>query len=142
VRRTAGHSRTVVVALASLLAVAVLAAPAHASRKATKAEAAAMKPAAQKPCADGPSGCSWHGARVSTANARFAWADVTGEGYSGALLKRPSKGSSKWRLVGTQGGGIGECRYWRKRAPDAVLRDLRIFGLVDRSGTTRNCGKR
>lgn len=76
------------------------------------------------------------------ANPRFAWADVTGEGYSGALVKRPRKGSLEFRVIGTQGGGIGECRFWRKRAPDAVLRDLRIAGLVDRSGTVRNCGRR
>ena len=89
-----------------------------------------------------PFGCNWHSARVSTANPRFAWANVTSEGYSGALVKRPRKGSLQFRVVGTQGGGIGECRYWRKRAPDAVLRDLRISGLVDSGGTVRNCGRR
>ena len=40
-----------------------------------------------------------------------------------------------------EGGGIGECHYWRKRAPRSVLRDLDIHGLVDvSSGTEGNCG--
>jgi hypothetical protein len=134
-----------VVAIALALAAAfalVAAVSASAARKATRAEAAAIKRLATKPCADGPSGCTWNGARVSTADPRFAWADVTGEGYSGALVKRPRKGSLRFRVIGTQGGGIGECRFWRKRATDAVLRDLRIAGLVDRNGTVRNCGRR
>jgi len=62
---------------------------------------------------------------------RFAWADVVGEGFSGALLKRPRPGSRRFRVVGVQGGGIELCSYWRKRAPAAVLRDLRVSGLLD-----------
>ncbi len=142
--RRAGNSRTVV-ATALVLAAAltlVAAASASASRKATRAEASAIKQVATKPCRDTQFGCNWHSARVSTANPRFAWANVSSEGYSGALVKRPRKGSLQFRVIGTQGGGIGECRDWRKLAPDAVLRDLHISGLVDSGGTVRNCGRR
>ena len=125
----------------TLLAALALAAPAAADRKATKAEKAAIKPVALDACQSPAGKCRFHGARVSTANARFAWANVTNEGFSGALLKRPTKRSDRFRVVGTQGGGIGECSYWRARAPRDVLRDLRIAGLVT-SGDVRNCGKR
>ena len=121
----------------------VAAAPAGADRAPSKAERAALKPLALKTCnGAAPEECTFHGARISTARARFAWANVTGEGFSGALLKRPSRSSLRFRVVATQGGGIGECRYWHRHAPRAVLRDLRIVGLVDDSGTVRNCGKR
>jgi hypothetical protein len=66
---------------------------------------------------------------------------VVGEGFSGVLLKRPTGHSRRFKVVGTQGGGIGECSYWRVRAPRGVLRDLHISGLVDDSGTVRNCGR-
>ncbi len=126
----------------TLLAALALAAPAAADRRATKAEKAAIKPVALASCQSPAGECRFHGARVSTANARFAWANVTNEGFSGALLKRPTRRSHRFRVIGTQGGGIGECSYWRKHAPRAVLRDLRIKGLVDDSGDVRNCGKR
>jgi hypothetical protein len=125
----------------TLLAALALAAPAAADRKATKAEKAAIKPVALAACQSPAGECRFHGARVSTANARFAWANVTNEGFSGALLKRPTRRSHRFRVIGTQGGGIGECSYWRARAPRAVLRDLRIAGLL-KSGDVRNCGKR
>jgi hypothetical protein len=57
------------------------------------------------------------------------------------LVKRPTSRSRRFRVVGWQGGGIGSCDYWRARAPAGVLRDLRIAGVVDDTGTTRNCGK-
>jgi hypothetical protein len=123
----------------TLLAVLCLAAPAAADRKPSKAEKSAIKAVSLKACGSPPGGCRFRGARISTANARFAWGDVTGEGFSGVLVKRPTKRSHRFRVIGTQGGGIGECRYWRARAPRAVLRDLRISGLVA-SGDVRNCG--
>jgi hypothetical protein len=125
----------------TLLAALALAAPAAADRKATKAEKAAIKPVALASCQSPAGECRFHGARVSTANARFVWANVTNEGFSGALLKRPTKRSHRFRVIGIQGGGIGECSYWRARAPRDVLRDLKIAGLV-KSGDVRNCGKR
>ncbi len=125
----------------TLLAALALAAPAAADRKPTKAEKAAIKPVALDACGSPPGGCTFHGARISTANARFAWGNVTGEGFSGVLVKRPTKRSHRFRVIGSQGGGIGECSYWRSLAPRAVLRDLRIAGLV-KSGDTRNCGRR
>jgi hypothetical protein len=131
------------VTLVTAAALASTATPAAADRAPSKAERAAIEAVALKTCnASAPDDCEFGGARVSTRNARFAWADVVGEGFSGALLKRPSKRSHRFRVIGTQGGGIGECSYWRRRAPRAVLRDLRISGLVDDDGTVRNCGKR
>jgi hypothetical protein len=139
----AGDRRRIAVALA-VVALGWVAAPAaRADRAPTKAERAAIKELALKTCnGSAPQACRFHGARISTARARFAWANVTGEGFSGALLKRPARSSRRFRVVAIQGGGIGECRTWRRHAPRAVLRDLRIVGLVDDSGTVRNCGKR
>jgi hypothetical protein len=145
VRRPGNRSA---IALALLAAGIVLASamPATArDRPPSKSERAAIKRVAMKVCggATSPSNpCRFHGARVSTRNARFVWANVTGEGFSGALLKRPAPGSRRFKVIGTQGGGIGECSYWRSRAPAAVLRDLRISGVVDDSGDVRNCGRR
>jgi hypothetical protein len=113
-----------------------------ADRAPTKAERAAIRAVALESCQSPAGECEFHGARVSTANARFAWANATNEGFSGALLKRPTRHSRRFRVIGLQGGGIGECAYWRARAPRAVLRDLRIKGLVDDSGEVRNCGTR
>jgi hypothetical protein len=125
----------------ALAALALSAVPADASRRATKAETRAIKRAALKECS-GPPGepCRFRGARVSTRNPRYAWANVVTEGFSGALLKRPTRRSRRWRVIGTQGGGIGDCREWRKLAPRSVLRDLRIYGVLDDSGASGSCG--
>ena len=56
------------------------------------------------------------------------------------LLKR-KPGTHRFRVLGLQGGGIGECSYWRDLAPARVLRDLKVFGLVAATGRVRNCGK-
>jgi hypothetical protein len=131
--------RSSLVLLVSLAFGAVVA-PAGADRRPTNPERTAIKRVALKACrAAAPDDCRFTAARVSTANARFAWANVIGEGYSGALLKRPTKRSRRFRVVGEQGGGIGQCSYWRARAPRRVLRDLRISGLVNDTDT-RNCG--
>jgi curli biogenesis system outer membrane secretion channel CsgG len=128
------------IVLLALLAFAAVVAPAGADRRPTKTERSAIKRTALKACEGaGPNDCRFIGARVSTANARFAWANVVGEGYSGALLKRPTKSSRRFRVVGSQGGGIGECSYWRAHAPRRVLRDLKISGLVNATDT-RICG--
>jgi curli biogenesis system outer membrane secretion channel CsgG len=127
--------------LLAMLATFAVAAPADASRRATKAETRAIKRVALKAC-QGPPGepCRFRGARVSTRNARYAWATVVTEGFSGALLKRRTPRSRRFRVVGTQGGGIGDCREWRKLAPRSVLRDLRVHGVLDDSGTSGSCG--
>jgi hypothetical protein len=115
---------------------------AAADRRPTKVEKSAIKRVALKLCSAAvPGECEFRRARVSTRNARFAWADVVEEGLSGALLKRPTRHSRRFKVIGVQGGGIGECSYWRARAPRAVLRDLRISGLVDDTGAARNCGR-
>ena len=127
--------------LCAATALAAAAVPAAADRAPSKAERGAIERVAMEACR-APGGCEFRRARVSTRNARYAWADVVGEGFSGALLKRPSKRSHRFHVIGTQGGGIGACSYWRRRAPRGVLRDLHISGVVDASGTVRNCGKR
>lgn len=134
------RARTITSALLAALAAVVVAAPTDAAKRPSKAAAAAIERVALNACAVPQRPCDFHGAKISTRNPRFAWADVVAEGFSGVLLKRPSARSLRFRVIGTQGGGIGECAYWRKRAPRPVLRDLRIFGLVDSSGTTRTCG--
>lgn len=114
---------------------------ADASRAPTKRERVAIKRVAMKACEGAaPDPCRFHKARVSTKNARYAWADVTGEGFSGVLLKRANTRTRSFKVVGTQGGGIGDCAQWRKLAPRAVLKDLRISGLTDSSGATGSCG--
>ena len=131
------HGRGPALALLALLACA---APALADRKPTATEEAAIERVAVAACAAPQGDCAFRGARVSTADARFAWGKIIGEGISGVLVKR-KRGTEDFRVVGTQGGGIGACPYWRRRAPRAVLRDLRVRGLV-KSGDVRNCGKR
>jgi hypothetical protein len=119
-------------------ACATLVPSAAADRRPTKRERTAIKRAALKACGD--STCRFHRARVSTRNARYAWATVTSEGFSGVLMRRPSRRSQRWRVIGRQGGGIGECSYWERRAPSRVLRDLKVKGLVGSSGEVRTCG--
>lgn len=139
----ASPRRRVPVALTALLAAAscgLLPAAADASRRPTTAEASAIKRIALRAC-EAPGGCRFHGARVSTRDARFAWADVTGEGFSGVLLKRKTTQTRRFRVAGIQGGGIELCSVWRKRAPRAVLRDLRVSGLLDeQTGRSGRCG--
>jgi hypothetical protein len=118
----------------------VVTTPAVADRSATKAERAAVKRVVLKRCGTTPEPCEFRKARVSTRNARYVWASVVQEGLSGMLLKRPSARSRRFKVIGIQGGGIGECSYWRARAPSAVLRDLDIAGVVDDTGAARNCG--
>jgi hypothetical protein len=128
-----------IVALLALVgACAVLAPAAAADRRPTKRERTAIKRVALKTCGD--PACTFHRARVSTRNARYAWADVTTEGFSAVLMRRPTKRSRRWHAIGTQGGGIGACSYWEKRAPGRVLRDLKIQGLVVSTGEVRTCG--
>ena len=106
-----------------------------------KNERSAIKRVAMKACGGAaPDPCRFHKARVSTKNARYAWADVTGEGFSGTLLKRANTRTRRFKVIGTQGGGIGDCAEWRKLAPRAVLKDLRIYGLKDSSGASGICG--
>ena len=126
--------------VALLAGLGVAATAAIADRKPSATEEAAIERVAVAECSAPVGDCAFSGARVSTRDERFAWANVVAEGLSGALVKR-KRGTEAFRVVGTQGGGIGECRYWRKRAPRKVLRDLHIRGLVA-SGDVRNCGKR
>ena len=112
---------------------------ASADRAPSKAERTAIKRAAVKWCSAAPTSCEFRKARVSTRNERYAWATVIGEGISGVLVKRRTAHTHRFKRIGVQGGGIGECSYWRKRAPDRVLRDLHVRGLVD-SGAIRSCG--
>jgi hypothetical protein len=112
-------------------ACALLATVAGAARRPTRPEARALQRVALRACehTGAPSPCRYHGARVSTRDPRYAWAEVTTDGFSAVLLRRPTRGSTRFRVIGVQGGGIGDCRVWRRKAPRAVLRDLRVSGL-------------
>jgi hypothetical protein len=115
---------------------------ADAARKpASRSEAIAIKRPALAACNKrAPDPCRVERVRISTRNERFAWATVLGEGFSGTLLKRVTGHPRRFRVIGTQGGGIGSCSYWRAKAPRAVLRDLRIEGLDTATGKTGPCG--
>lgn len=130
---------TAVIALVLALAAA---APADAAKRPSERAAKAIERVALTTCnRAAPDPCRMGSARVSTRNPRFAWADVIGEGFSAVLLKRPSARSLRFRVAGTQGGGIGSCAYWRARAPRPVLRDLRVSGVLDvAAGTVGRCG--
>ncbi|WP_426246386.1 hypothetical protein [Nocardioides sp. LHG3406-4] len=126
-------------ALAFLVLALLAPVPAVAADRAPSlAEVRSIRAQALKAC--GQDTCKFIGARVSTPNTRFAWADVATDGFSGVLLKR-KPGTHRFRVVGWQGGGIGECSYWRDLAPARVLRDLKVFGLVGSTGQVRNCGR-
>ncbi|MBS1886535.1 MAG: hypothetical protein JSU06_05025 [Actinobacteria bacterium] len=117
-------------------------APADAARAPTATEAKAIKRAALRAChGHGPPGssCEFRGARVSTRDPHYAWAEVTVDGFSAALLKRPTKRSTHFHAVATQGGGIELCSHWRKHAPKRVLADLHVVGLRADDSTGR-CG--
>ena len=91
------------IALASFLTGLLPASAASADRPATKAETTAIKRVVLtgEACRPGPAGpCDFRNARVSTRDARFAWADVVREGFSGALVKRPTARSLRFRVVG------------------------------------------
>ena len=134
------HRHRTIVLLVTGAALALAAPAAMADRAPTKAERAAIKRVALAHC-DAPGGCRFKKARISTRSARYAWADVFGEGFSGLLLKRPTAHSLRFRVVAIQGGGIETCSHWRAHAPRSVLRDLDVVGLTDVSaGTTGKCG--
>ena len=139
-RRTSTQKSVALVVAASAV-FGTVTASAAADRRATKRETSAIKRVALTACPPPEvSDCTFHRARVSTRDARFAWAGVSGEGLSGLLLKRPSSHSRRFRIVGYQGGGIGSCQYWRTRAPRKVLRDLHVKGLVGSNYEVRTCG--
>lgn len=124
---------------ATLLAVLVGAPPAMASRGPSAAEEGALREAALADCnvlvaSRGAEPCEWRGARVSTANERYAWGSAVGDTYSGTLLRRSTSRSLDFRVVGAQGGGIGECRGWWRVAPRRAVADLRIVGTIGRAG--------
>ena len=114
---------------------------ADASRAPTSKERAAIKRVAMKACEGGaPDPCRFHKARVSTKNARYAWADVTTEGFSGVLLKRANTRTRRFKVVGTQGGGIGDCAEWRKLAPARGAEGPAHLRDQSSSGATGSCG--
>ncbi|MBA3782365.1 MAG: hypothetical protein H0X12_11015 [Nocardioides sp.] len=128
--------------VALVLAVLVPLPAGAADRSPTPTELRAIRITALEVCrAAAPEACEFRRARISTPNARFVWAEVVGEGFSGALLKRKTAESPRFRVAGTQGGGIASCSYWLEVAPARVLRDLKISGLVEATGEVRNCGR-
>ncbi len=115
---------------------------AEAARQPTATEAKAIKRAAMRACSGhGPPGssCEFHSARVSTRDPHYAWADVTVDGFSAALLHRPTNRSTHFHVIAIQGGGIETCAKWRRKAPKQVLADLHVVGLRA-NGSTGRCG--
>jgi hypothetical protein len=116
---------------AVIVALAFVAAPqvADAARRATADESRVLRRIALKHCNSGnaPGECRVRKVRVSTVNPRYAWVFVVGEGYSGALMKRPTSKSLKFKVHTARGGGVNLCSDWR--APRAVLHDLSLGGL-------------
>jgi hypothetical protein len=142
VPRLARRRSSVALALLATVPVAALAAaPADAARAPSRGEAAAIERVALRTCRSAVGVCRYGHARVSTRDARYAWAQVIGNGFSGVLLQRPTTHSRRFRVIGSQGGGVSSCTYWRARAPLPVLRDLRVAGLLDASGAAGNCGR-
>ena len=105
--------------------VAVAVPAAEAWRPATESERHALKKLGKKDCkkkALPGYPCDYRGTYVSTADTRFAWIDVYGDAYSGALAKRSH--GDQFRVVGWRGGGAVPCSAWRRVAPDKVVEDL------------------
>jgi hypothetical protein len=138
-------ARKLKAALGAATVIAILVAglaTAEAARQPPPAEAKAIERAAMRACdGHGPPGssCEYHGARVSTRDPHYAWADVTTDGFSAALLKRPTKRTNHFHVIAIQGGGIETCAKWRKKAPRRVLADLHVVGL-HADGSTGRCG--
>ena len=69
-----------------------------------------------------------HRPKVSTVDPRYAFAYVTGEGWSGELVKRTTPHSTRWRIVAISGNGVNSCSYWASRSSIRVVVDLHLLG--------------
>lgn len=117
-------------------------ASADSSRAPTKKERKWIRKAAMKDCRQRQGtvvgyGCEWRGGiRISTANPRYAWAEVYGPQHDhSGILRRKSPRAKYWRVKQVVGGGIQPCSYWYAKAPRRVVRDLRIEGFRENSGS-------
>jgi hypothetical protein len=68
--------------------------------------------------------------RVSTVDPRFAWADITADGLSGLLVKRPHRTGGHWKVIAAGGGGVSNCSDWYKVVSHRVSADLGLVGLI------------
>lgn len=134
------------VALAALIGAGLiltsLSAVVDASRAPTKKERKWIRKASMKHCRNtqppiGIYGCEWQGGiRVSTVNPRYAWANSVGTSHStSGILRRKGKRAKYWRVIVTEGGGILSCSHWYRKAPRRVVRDLRVRGFYENSGS-------
>jgi hypothetical protein len=132
--------RPLAIATVLLASMCLVTATTLAERSPTKSEARSIRAAALAYChgLGTPSPCSYgshtslpqYRTRVSTVNARYAWADIFTDGLSGALIVRPHPHGAGWRVVVPGGGGLSPCSTWFHAAPHSVVRDLRLGGGV------------
>jgi len=132
--------RSVLVTVILIVQLGVSASSALAERSPTSSEVRSIRAVAMAYChAFGtPSPCvygshaTWPAlrTRVSTVNARYAWADVFTDGLSGELLLRPHPYGGGWRILASGGGGLTSCSAWFRAAPRRVIKDLRLQGGV------------
>lgn len=80
--------------------------------------------------------------RISTADPRYGWADITADGLSGLLVRRPRRTQARWRVVAEGGGGVSTCEAWEKSAPRRVVADLGLVGLRPGGGQATRCQPR
>jgi hypothetical protein len=120
------------VAPLALVAIAVGAPLADASRAPTKRERADIRRVVEQTCGAG-NDCRDFRSRISSVDARFASASASGESFSpGGVVKRPGRTGGGWRWAIQQSGGPERCSVYRKRVPVRVLREFRIRGVDGR----------
>ena len=109
-----GKRQTMLLALTMLGAILLVSAgAADASRAPRKAERKAIRVAAMNYCQNHQEDprnpglyCVWKGGiRVSTVSRRYAWAEVGGPHHDSSGILKRVKGTRKWRMVRTMGGG-------------------------------------
>ena len=126
---------------ATLLAIvasgALLATIAQASRKATKSEQHAIHRLLEKGCPGLRSGgkvyrCTWHGARISTIDSRYAFASYAGPDYDhSSLVRRSTKTGHQWKVLAVVGGSLQDCTHWTSKAPLSIVREFHLTGARD-----------
>jgi hypothetical protein len=130
-------------ATAALAMVVAGLSTAEAARQPSPPEAKAIKRAALRACSGhGPPGssCEFNGARVSTRDPHFAWANVTTDGFSATLLHRPTKRSTHFHVVAIQGGGIEPAQSGASRRRSASWRTSRWWDCAQTAAPAGSVG--
>jgi hypothetical protein len=128
-RRSAGRVGALIV-LTTLLAL-VFAPAAIAARKAHPGERRAVQHVALAYCRhQGGGPCYKASVIVSTVNAHYAKGGADNDGFAGVIAKRKGK---HWHVVAALPSDVPFCSQYRKVAPHAVLKDLKIEGYLTHS---------